>query len=658
MEVIDVGTKSVDEVIDLLFQGDNLHSLIGWHGVACFVLVRQITAPDFYRRLIENSDSIDATTRKHIAFIVFHGDRSGVVHEARNEYSPYLARERIDGLSVNGDGYFGRKSIGEPPVNPPAFAKGVAQQLRYAPDQVDLPMLSRHMGRAATRLMERFGLRESALPCLLFVDGNDPTRNSVVSLDPIEPLRSLYENVLLPLSDELGDLSSFWELRDSLKWERERRQRAETALEHLPSSIEALDQLILTKTDEATAELSKRDSVIEHLNRVSASLNSCDPNDPAISDALSALPQELQAQQRKFCHAHSLTLPVMRTTAEQESKMRAYMSGEGEFKSEGHRDLILTKLGRQIQKNRDSIQGRMRDLQRQVKAQVASIEHEKDAIRSELAGLRGERERRQLDLRDSQEHLEQQSAAQLAIRESKVNERELLLRKKGYDDRILLERTPSAFSVVQLLVGQSLLGTRRQSTTHGKKSMMRILFMAANPTTTTALDLEEELRNLELELGRARYRDQITLVARHAVRPDDLVRHVRAEHPTVIHFSGHGSDNGIVLRSDDGGYTEVSGLSLRRFLEERGVELLVLNACFSGAQANLASSAVKAVVGTTSAVGDEAARRFSTAFYRALGEGLSVREAFRDGGDAVALHNLQDVFWSDGDLDYIPIESS
>jgi hypothetical protein len=50
-------------------------------------------------------------------------------------------------------------------------------------------------------------------------------------------------------------------------------------------------------------------------------------------------------------------------------------------------------------------------------------------------------------------------------------------------------------------------------------------------------------------------------------------------------------------------------------------------------------------------VGNASARRFTVAFYRALGEGYSIREAFRDGGDAVVLDNKKDVFWSDGKLD-------
>ena len=58
---------------------------------------------------------------------------------------------------------------------------------------------------------------------------------------------------------------------------------------------------------------------------------------------------------------------------------------------------------------------------------------------------------------------------------------------------------------------------------------MRILFLAANPSKTSPLDLEEELRSLEQELRGVKFRDSITLIARHAVRPDDLIRHVRAQ---------------------------------------------------------------------------------------------------------------------------------
>jgi hypothetical protein len=184
---------------------------------------------------------------------------------------------------------------------------------------------------------------------------------------------------------------------------------------------------------------------------------------------------------------------------------------------------------------------------------------------------------------------------------------------------------------------------------------MRILFLAANPADTSPLDLEEELRSLEAELRGVKYRDQVILTARHAVRPDDLIRYVRSDQPTVVHFSGHGSKKGIILRSDESQFIEVTGTSLQRFFSNRGVRLVVLNACYTQGQAKLLSGAVSAVVGTTDSIGDVAARRFTVAFYRALGDGYSIQEAFRDGGDAVVLDNKADVFWSDGKLDQLLI---
>lgn len=202
-----------------------------------------------------------------------------------------------------------------------------------------------------------------------------------------------------------------------------------------------------------------------------------------------------------------------------------------------------------------------------------------------------------------------------------------------------------------LAVIAAFVAMKRLRVPHRGAGAMRILFLAANPTTTEHLDLEEEIRSIDRELLAAKFRDRISFIPKSAVRPDDLVRHVRMERPTVVHFSGHGSPGGIVLRSDAGGERPVAAEPLRRFFAGRGVTLVVLNACFSRSQAESIAKEVPCVIGTTDAVDDEAARRFATAFYRALGDGLPIREAFKDGKDAVGLEGYDDVFQSFGDLD-------
>src|SRR5262245_41588151 len=67
-----------------------------------------------------------------------------------------------------------------------------------------------------------------------------------------------------------------------------------------------------------------------------------------------------------------------------------------------------------------------------------------------------------------------------------------------------------------------------------------ILFLAANPSHTTQLALEQECAAIDRELRLAAHRD-FEFEPRWAVTIDELMRQLNALQPTVIHFSGHGS---------------------------------------------------------------------------------------------------------------------
>jgi hypothetical protein len=53
---------------------------------------------------------------------------------------------------------------------------------------------------------------------------------------------------------------------------------------------------------------------------------------------------------------------------------------------------------------------------------------------------------------------------------------------------------------------------------------MKILILAANPKNTEKLRLDEEMREIQAGLERARKREQFDLIPRWAVRPQDLLR--------------------------------------------------------------------------------------------------------------------------------------
>lgn len=174
--------------------------------------------------------------------------------------------------------------------------------------------------------------------------------------------------------------------------------------------------------------------------------------------------------------------------------------------------------------------------------------------------------------------------------------------------------------------------------------LVKVLFLAANPTTTTRLTLDEEMRAIEERIQLSEHRDRLRVVSKWAVRPDDLQVALLSERPAVVHFSGHGTDAaGIVLHGDvTGSYKPVTGKALRHLFETLlgNIRIVVLNACHSSDQAQAIAEVVDFVIGMKDTVDDEAAKHFAASFYLGLASGESVRTAFQLGINSVMLHEL------------------
>jgi CHAT domain len=170
--------------------------------------------------------------------------------------------------------------------------------------------------------------------------------------------------------------------------------------------------------------------------------------------------------------------------------------------------------------------------------------------------------------------------------------------------------------------------------------MKKILILAANPKNTTRLRLDQEVRDIDEGLGRAKHRDQFDLEQRWAVRSRDIQRALLDTEPQIIHFSGHGAGNeGLVFEDEAGQSKTVSGSALSglfRLFSER-VECVILNACYSEVQAEAISKHVPYVIGINQAISDRAAIEFAVGFYDALGAGRSVEFAYNLGCSAIQL---------------------
>ena len=130
--------------------------------------------------------------------------------------------------------------------------------------------------------------------------------------------------------------------------------------------------------------------------------------------------------------------------------------------------------------------------------------------------------------------------------------------------------------------------------------MIKVLFLAANPAGTSQLALDEEIRAIDAKIRGAEHRDRLTMVSHWAVRLDDLSGLLMRERPAIVHFSGHGAASGaIVLVGADGTPKTVPPEALAgmfRVLKDN-VRVVVLNACYSGAQAKAIVKEIDCAIG-------------------------------------------------------------
>ena len=199
-----------------------------------------------------------------------------------------------------------------------------------------------------------------------------------------------------------------------------------------------------------------------------------------------------------------------------------------------------------------------------------------------------------------------------------------------------------------------------------------ILFLAANPLDTDRVALDREARAIQLELKRSGYRDRFEFVTWWAAEPLDLLRGLREQTPTIVHFSGHGARSasaaaghslgrdvivdgasspeastpaGVMFVGANGRGQVVTPVAFGETLAAAGVQvrLVVLNACFTAPMAQALAAHVDCVVGMSGAIHDDAARIFSIGFYGGLGEQASVAAAVAHGKAAINLEGLADV---------------
>ncbi len=185
---------------------------------------------------------------------------------------------------------------------------------------------------------------------------------------------------------------------------------------------------------------------------------------------------------------------------------------------------------------------------------------------------------------------------------------------------------------------QSSFGEKMQSEKTPITEKKRILIFATCPKDLAQLCLDEEIRAIEESI----HHDFFEIQQKGTVRSRDIIKTLLTDREfQLIHFSGHGNENGIFIEDEQGNATLLNPEGLADLFKELDYtpECVLLNSCNSEKSAKILGKIVPNVIGMNFKIGDVAAIDFSGGFYSALGAGKSYKKAFEIGKIAIKMTN-------------------
>lgn len=176
---------------------------------------------------------------------------------------------------------------------------------------------------------------------------------------------------------------------------------------------------------------------------------------------------------------------------------------------------------------------------------------------------------------------------------------------------------------------------------------LRVLAVIASPSDYPPLDMEREVKNLNMALADLEARNVVTVDRLDPPTVEALQAQLLKHEYHILHFLGHGAfdadagDSVLLLTGPDGRGEAVSGETFATLVrDQRSLRLAVLNACegalggerdpYSGVAQRLLRGGVPAVIAMRSAISDKAAIALARSFYGALAAGAAVDEAMAE----------------------------
>lgn len=170
-----------------------------------------------------------------------------------------------------------------------------------------------------------------------------------------------------------------------------------------------------------------------------------------------------------------------------------------------------------------------------------------------------------------------------------------------------------------------------------------VLFLAANPSDTPKLSLDEEARSIHEKIRLSEYRESIHFESRWATRSSDILQAINETNPTIVHFSGHGAPSGELALLNPDGSTKIvtkEAITMAMATASDTIRLIVFNACFSEAQAISVVEHIEAAIGMSDSIRDDTACTFAAQLYSSIGFGRSLQASFNQAKAELLLEGI------------------
>ena len=180
---------------------------------------------------------------------------------------------------------------------------------------------------------------------------------------------------------------------------------------------------------------------------------------------------------------------------------------------------------------------------------------------------------------------------------------------------------------------QRLIKGDKAVTSEESPAIKKILYTSASPSNIDNLQVDFEFKKIKGALNAGSLRDQFELLSPlMAVTLEDFLKAKHVHKPAIIHFSGHGLQDGLMFATSENVFQIVPTELLKDVFKgiEAYTEIIVLNACYSSSQAKVISDNGIWVMGMNVPVTDGAAIFLSEKFYGFLSDGQNAEEAFNN----------------------------